>query len=70
MCLAFPGKIKEIKGHQVVIEYPQETRTALIGNDKVKVGDYVLVQMGVVIKKVTQEEAISSQKAWGLNPYC
>lgn len=57
MCLAFPGKVKEIKGERVLVEYPQETRLALAGGEPVKLGDFVMVQMGIVIKILTSEEA-------------
>ncbi|OGL59734.1 hypothetical protein A3H10_03125 [Candidatus Uhrbacteria bacterium RIFCSPLOWO2_12_FULL_46_10] len=64
MCLAIPGKIKEIKGRQVLVEYPEETRLALVGDEPVKVGDCVLVQMGIVIKILTSEEAAAASEAW------
>lgn len=64
MCLAIPGKIIKVEGHKVTVKYPQETRDALVGDEPVKVGDIVLVQMGVVIKILTPEEAKISQDAW------
>ena len=56
MCLAIPGKVKEIKGERILVEYPQETRLALAGGEPVKVDDFVMVQMGIVIKILTTEE--------------
>ena len=48
-----------------MIEYPGETRKAFLGDDiKVKPGDYVMVQMGVVVKKISAREAKLSVKAW------
>ena len=67
MCLAIPGKIKEIKGRQELIEYPKETRLALVGDDPVKVGDFVLVQMGIVVKILSKDEADAAIKAWQKN---
>ncbi|OGH10475.1 MAG: hypothetical protein A2857_00710 [Candidatus Levybacteria bacterium RIFCSPHIGHO2_01_FULL_36_15] len=64
MCLAIPGKITKIEGHKVLVEYPGQTRQALVGNEPVKVGDYVLVQMGIVIKILTPSEAKEAQLAW------
>ena len=64
MCLAIPGKIKEIQGQKLIVEYPTETRQALAGGTKVSIGDYVLIQMGVVLKVVTEKEAKTSWKAW------
>jgi len=59
MCLAIPGKVKKIKGRQALVEYPGEVRRALIGEKGVKVGDYVLVQMGIIIKILSPKEAQS-----------
>lgn len=67
MCLAVPGKIKKIDGKKVLLDYPAEKRYALIGDEKVKVGDYVMVQMGIIIKKLSQSEARSAIKAWNIN---
>jgi hydrogenase assembly chaperone HypC/HupF len=64
MCLAIPGKVKEIQGERLTVEYPTETRAALAGEIPVKTGDYVLVQMGIVIKVVTKKEAYESWDAW------
>ena len=65
MCLAIPGKIKQIDGREAMNEYPGETSTAFLGDDiKVKPGDYVMVQMGVVVKKISAREAKLSVKAW------
>ncbi len=64
MCLAIPGKIKAIKGRKAVIEYPGQVREAFIGEEGVQVNDYVLVQMGVVTKKMTVKEAKTAMKAW------
>jgi hydrogenase assembly chaperone HypC/HupF len=64
MCLAIPGKVKEVKGEKLMVEYPTETRQALAGGMPLKVGDYVLIQMGIAIKVVTKKEAFESWKAW------
>lgn len=65
MCLAIPGKIKKIEGLKATIEYPGETRIAFLGKDvEVREGDFVMVQMGAVIKKVSEREAKISWKAW------
>lgn len=64
MCLAIPGIVKEIQGEKLVIEYPTETRQALAGGMPLKVGDYVMIQMGIAIKIVSKKEAEVSWKAW------
>lgn len=64
MCLAVPGKIKKIEGKKALIDYVSEERYGLIGDERVKVGDYVMVQMGIIVKKLSQAEARSAFEAW------
>jgi hydrogenase maturation factor len=39
-------------------------RTVLVAGHKADVGDYVLVQMGIIIKTLSEDEANAAQKAW------
>jgi hydrogenase expression/formation protein HypC len=64
MCLAIPGKILKIDGQKATIQYPEEQRFAMVGGEEVLVGDYVMVQMGIIIKKLSEEEAKVSAQAW------
>lgn len=64
MCLAIPGLITKIEGHKATVKYPGESRFALVGDEKVKEGDYVMVQMGIVVKILTKSEAKETLKAW------
>ncbi len=64
MCLAIPGKVIKIEGRKFTIEYPGETRFALDGGIPVKLGDFVMVQMGIVIKRISLKEAKTSWNAW------
>jgi hydrogenase assembly chaperone HypC/HupF len=64
MCLAIPGKVKEINGRQVLVEYPMEERVVLNGDEPIQVGDFVMVQMGIILKKVTEAQAKLSWDAW------
>lgn len=64
MCIAAPGRVIKVEGHKVTVQYPGVSRIALVGEEKVGVGDYVLVQMGIVIKVLTPEEAMASMDAW------
>lgn len=64
MCLAIPGRVKKIEGQKLTVEYPTETRLAHAGGMDLNVGDYVLIQMGIAIKVVTEKEAKVSWKAW------
>ena len=65
MCLAFPGKIKSIEGRQATVKYPAESRKVFMSDIKVEVGDFVLVQMGIILRKLSEEEALTSLVAWG-----
>lgn len=64
MCLAIPGKVKKIEGMKITVEYPHETRVAMDGGVPIKKGDYVMVQMGVVIKKLAPKEVKILAKSW------
>ncbi|MFZ5424941.1 MAG: HypC/HybG/HupF family hydrogenase formation chaperone [Patescibacteria group bacterium] len=64
MCLAIPGKIIELNGQQATVKYPSEERKVLTGGEELKVGDYVMVQMGIIVKVISEKEAKVSEKAW------
>ncbi len=64
MCLAIPGKVKSVNGMKITVEYPHETRQVLSGGIEIKKGDYVLVQMGVVIKKIDSKEHETASNSW------
>ena len=66
MCLAIPGKVVNIQGHKAKIQYPSESRDVLVGDDSIKIGDYVMVQMGIVIKVLSPAEVKETKKAWNL----
>jgi len=61
MCLAIPGKIIEINKNIATIDYNKEKRKAML-LEKYNVGDYVIVQAGVIIQKVSKKEAEDSLK--------
>ena len=58
MCYAIPGKVIEINGESIVVEYGKEKRNAQASLIKVDVGDYVIVSAGFVIKKIPEDEAL------------
>ncbi len=64
MCLAIPGKVLDINGQQATVQYPSEERKVMVGGENISVGDYVLVQMGIIIRTVTEDEAKVSWEAW------
>lgn len=67
MCLAIPGKVKSIDGRLAIIQYPSEDRKAMIAEENVVVGDYVMVQMGCVVRRLSEEEAPLVREAWGID---
>ena len=57
MCLAFPGKVIEIKDSLATIEHSGVKRSAsLMLLPDAKVGDYVLVHAGFAMQVVDEEE--------------
>lgn len=63
MCLAIPGKIVKLKKEKAVIYYG-ETKKEAHNLIKANIGDYVIVQMGRVVQKVKEKDALKSIKAW------
>ena len=64
MCLAMPGKIIRIKGDMATVEYPGQTREAMIVEGDYEVGDYVFVTSQIVVQKLPEDEALKSLEAW------
>lgn len=64
VCLAIPGQIINIKGKQAIVQYPGQSQPALIGETGINVGDFVIVQMGIIVKKLNKTEAKAALKAW------
>jgi biotin synthase len=63
LCYAIPGKLVAIKGNIGVVDYFGEHRNVLIDTDA-KVGEYVYAQGGVLISKVSKEEAEETLALW------
>ncbi len=57
MCLAIPGKILKIKKNIALVDYETEKRKGRIVEGEYKVGDYVIIQGGLVIEKIPEEQA-------------
>jgi hydrogenase assembly chaperone HypC/HupF len=67
MCLAVPGMIKSIKSGKATVDYGVEKRTAAVMDKSFKKGDYVIVQGGVVVMKVSEKEAVAALKNYKEN---
>ena len=57
MCLLVPGKIISIVDALATIDYGTEQRTGVIVEGDYAVGDYVLIQGGIILQKVPGKEA-------------
>jgi len=64
MCLAIPGQVIKINGRKATIKYPNVTNDALISETDIKVGDWVMVQMGIIIKKLNKTDALKALQNW------
>lgn len=64
MCIAAPGKVIKIEGKKAIVQYADIAQAALIGDEKVKIGDYVLVQMGIIVQVISKDEAKQSESVW------
>ena len=64
MCLAIPGKVIKVDGRQATVKYPQQIRKAFIGDVVPEVGNYVMVQMGIVIQIISKQDADLSLSSW------
>ncbi len=57
MCLAIPGKIVKIEKDDAIVDYISEKRMGKIVEGAYKVGDYVIIQGGLVIERIPDEQA-------------
>ena len=64
MCIAAPGKVIKIEGRKATVQYKDEKRFALIGDEHVKLGDSVMVQMGIIVSILSKKDASVVSQAW------
>ncbi|MBQ4307147.1 MAG: HypC/HybG/HupF family hydrogenase formation chaperone [Lachnospiraceae bacterium] len=57
MCVAYPGRVIEVKEHSAVVDFTGTRVEAASGIMKVEPGDRVLVHAGCIIQKLPEEEA-------------
>ena len=66
MCLAVPAEVKEIEGHEALVDYgggvTRRANISLLGD--LQVGDFVLVHVGFAIQRLDREEALETLKLW------
>lgn len=67
VCLAVPAKVIRVKGDHAEVEIGgirREASIALLQDEGVSVGDYVLIHTGYAISKVNKEEAEAILATW------
>jgi len=64
MCLAIPGKIIALNKGKATVKYSTVKNYALIGDEKVNVGDWVMVQMGIIVQKLNEADALKILQNW------
>jgi len=62
MCLAIPYKVTKIGKKEIELEILGQKRTIQKTLVKIKPGDFVLLQNGIIIKKVSNEDAEETLK--------
>jgi len=66
MCLAYPGKVVELRGDFAKVDFGEGTIKEGINVSLVQagIGDYVLVHAGYAIQRVEEDEARLTLKYW------
>jgi hydrogenase expression/formation protein HypC len=64
MCLAFPGKIIEIKKDQAIADFDGIKKEINISLVKAEKGDHVIVHAGFAIQKLSKEGALEVFKLY------
>ncbi len=64
MCLTIPARVIEVHGDRATVESRTGRREVDVSYVKVRRGDYVLVQGGVVMMSVKRRDAEAMRAAW------
>lgn len=69
MCLSIPSKVVKIQRQSSMatvdtMGVQREASLALIGDEELSVGDFVLLHIGFVMKKIDEQEALESLKIY------
>ncbi len=64
MCYAIPGKVTQIDGKTVTVDYFGEKKKAINEIVSLKPGDYIYAQGGYVIQTVPEKEAVETLETW------
>ncbi|MFA5454128.1 MAG: HypC/HybG/HupF family hydrogenase formation chaperone [Sulfurimonas sp.] len=69
MCLSIPSKVVKIDRQNSIatvdtMGVKREASLALVGDEEIKIGDYVLLHIGFVMNKIDEKEALLSLEAF------
>ncbi|WP_310442405.1 HypC/HybG/HupF family hydrogenase formation chaperone [Sulfurimonas sp.] len=69
MCLSIPSKVVKIDKQNSVatvdtMGVQREASLALVGDEDIKIGDFVLLHIGFVMNKIDEKEALLSLEAF------
>ena len=66
MCLAIPAKVLEVReeGKKALVEQPNVRREVFVALEDLKEGEFVLLQQGFVVERISEKEAKEAWKAW------
>ncbi len=64
MCLAVPGQVVSIDGHQADVDFGGVVRKVNVSLVDAMVGEWVVVHAGFAIEKMDEEEARETLKLW------
>ncbi|MFH1387533.1 MAG: radical SAM protein [bacterium] len=64
MCYAIPGKIVDIQGKAVTVDYFGEKKQAINELPELKIGDYIYAQGGYVIQTLPEKDASEILETW------
>ena len=65
MCLAVPGQVVDVEGHQANVDFGGVLKKVNVSLVDAKVGEWVVVHAGFAIEKMDEEEARETLKIWG-----
>jgi len=58
MCYAIPGKVIAVKKNKAIVDYFGDQRVAINPLKNLDVGDYCIIRGGIIMDKMTKEEAL------------
>ena len=64
MCYAIPGKISEINGRVITVDYFGQKKKARNDFFELSRGEYVYAQGGFVVSKISRKEAVKTLQTW------